>query len=101
MGSIARRSAGSGRSDDRETVIRAASSAPRRERAIYELADHRRISAPTPEPTHLNVGLIVGGATAALDEGGIRGSATGKTTSSGHRIARGDIRTLSRERMSG
>jgi glutamate carboxypeptidase len=45
-----------------------------------------------------NVGLVVGGATASLDEAGIRGQATGKTNIIAPiAIAKGDLRTLSRE----
>ena len=102
MGSIARRSAGSweiratAKTGHSSGIFSAAAGSG----AIYELA--RIIAAfrdELPEPNlTFNVGLIVGGATAALDEGGIRGSATGKTNIiPAIAIARGDIRTLSRE----
>jgi glutamate carboxypeptidase len=66
--------------------------------AIYELA--RIIAAfrqELPEPNlTFNVGLVLGGATATLDEAGIRGQATGKNNIIPEvAIARGDIRTLS------
>jgi glutamate carboxypeptidase len=68
--------------------------------AIYELArilEAFRTELPEPNLT-FNVGLVVGGATASLDESGIRGQATGKTNIiPAIAIARGDIRSLSRE----
>jgi glutamate carboxypeptidase len=66
--------------------------------AIYELA---RILAAfrqeLPEPNlTFNVGLVVGGATAQLDQAKIRGEATGKTNViPAVAIARGDLRALS------
>jgi glutamate carboxypeptidase len=66
--------------------------------ANYELArilDSFRRELPEPNLTY-NVGLITGGAQAALDEGGIRATAAGKTNIIAEKaIARGDIRTLS------
>jgi glutamate carboxypeptidase len=68
--------------------------------AIYELArilDEFRRELTEPNLTY-NVGLVVGGATAQLDEAHIRGEATGKTNIIPPiAIARGDIRTLSRD----
>ena len=102
MGSIARRGSGSwevratGRGGHSSAVFSQASG----DGAVYELA---RILAAfrneLPEPNlTFNVGLIVGGASASLDEAGIRGSATGKTNIIPQTaIARGDIRTLSLE----
>jgi glutamate carboxypeptidase len=102
MGSIARRSSGSweiratGRTGHSSGIFSPAAG----NGAIYELArilETFRTELPEPNLT-FNVGLVVGGATAALDEGGIRGSATGKTNIiAATAIARGDIRTLSRE----
>jgi glutamate carboxypeptidase len=68
--------------------------------AIYELVrilDEFRRDLPEPNLTY-NVGLVVGGATASLDAAHIRGEATGKTNIIPPiAIARGDIRTLSRD----
>jgi glutamate carboxypeptidase len=100
MGSIARR--GSGNWEVRTTGKTGHSSRIFSEGlgngAIYELA--RIIAAfreELPEPNlTFNVGLVVGGATASLDEAAIRGQATGKTNIIPEiAIARGDIRTLS------
>jgi glutamate carboxypeptidase len=102
MGSIARRSSGTW--ELRATGRTGHSSGIFGERAgngaIYELA--RIIAAfrtELPEQNlTFNVGLILGGATAVLDEGNIRGSATGKTNIIPEiAIARGDIRTLTPE----
>jgi glutamate carboxypeptidase len=102
MGSIARRSAGSweiratGKTGHSSGIFSASSG----NGAIYELArilEAFRTELPETNLT-FNVGLVVGGATATLDEGGIRGGATGKTNIiPATAIARGDIRTLSRE----
>jgi glutamate carboxypeptidase len=102
MGSIARRSSGSweiratGKTGHSSGIFSRGSG----NGAIYELArilDTFRTELPEQNLT-FNVGLTVGGATAELDEGGIRGSATGKTNIiPAIAIARGDIRTLSRE----
>jgi glutamate carboxypeptidase len=102
MGSIARRSAGSwevrvtARTGHSSGIFSAGSG----NGAIYELArilEAFRTQLPEPNLT-FNVGLAVGGATASLDEAGIRGQATGKTNIiPAVAIARGDIRTLSRE----
>ncbi|TFI56486.1 M20 family peptidase [Sphingomonas parva] len=100
MGSISRR--GSGNWEVRTTGRTGHSSAVFGETfgdgAIYELA--RIIAAfrtELPEPNlTFNVGLVVGGATAALDADGIRGTATGKTNIIPETaIARGDLRALS------
>lgn len=68
--------------------------------AIYELARviHRfRTELPEPNLT-FNVGLVAGGEQAALDDGKIRASASGKTNIiASTAIARGDLRTLSVE----
>jgi len=102
MGSIARRSAGSwevratGRTGHSSGIFGATAG----NGAIYELArilEAFRTELPEPNLT-FNVGLVVGGATASLDESGIRGQATGKTNIIPPiAIARGDIRSLSRE----
>ena len=102
MGSIARRSSGAW--EIRVTARSAHSSgifsASAGDGAVYELA--RLLAAfrtELPEPNlTFNVGLVVAGTTASLDEGKIRGTATGKTNIIPPiAIARGDIRTLSRE----
>lgn len=102
MGSIARRSSGAwelratGRSAHSSGIFSRGSG----DGAVYELARILaafRTELPEPNLT-FNVGLVVGGTTASLDEGKIRGSATGKTNIIPPiAIARGDIRTLSRE----
>ncbi|MDB5720733.1 MAG: family peptidase, partial [Alphaproteobacteria bacterium] len=102
MGSIARRSAGSW--EIRVTAATGHSSGifgkSAGNGAIYELArilEAFRTQLPEPNLT-FNVGLIVGGATASLDDAGIRGQATGKTNIiPAVAIAKGDLRTLSRE----
>ena len=70
--------------------------------AIYELAriiDTFRREVPEDKLT-FNVGLIGGGATAELDPGKIRISATGKTNIiAGTAIARGDLRAISAEQI--
>lgn len=102
MGSIARRSAGSWevRVTARTGHSSGIFSASAGNGAIYELArilEAFRTQLPEPNLT-FNTGLVVGGATASLDEAGIRGQATGKTNIiPAIAIARGDIRTLSRE----
>jgi glutamate carboxypeptidase len=66
--------------------------------AIYELARIlAAFRAEVPEPNlTFNVGLVVGGATAELDNDLIRGTATGKTNIVPPiAIARGDLRALS------
>ena len=102
LGSIARRSSGAweiratGRSAHSSGIFSAASG----DGAVYELARILaafRTELPEPNLT-FNVGLVVAGTTASLDEGKIRGTATGKTNIIPPiAIARGDIRTLSRE----
>lgn len=66
--------------------------------AIYELArilDAFRRELPEPNLTY-NVGLILGGSSAALNAGDAGGQATGKpNVIASDAIARGDIRTLS------
>jgi glutamate carboxypeptidase len=102
MGAIARRSSGAwevvakGRTGHSSGIFSASSG----NGAIYELS--RIITAfrtELPEPNlTFNVGLIAGGTTAALDQDKIRATATGKTNIIPETaIARGDIRTLSRE----
>ena len=102
MGSIARRSAGSW---EVRVTARTGHSSGIFSRsggngAIYELArilDAFRKELPEPNLT-FNIGLVLGGATASLDEAGIRGTATGKTNIiPAIAIAKGDIRTLSAE----
>ena len=102
MGSIAR--CGSGSWELRTTAKSGHSSGIFSEGAgngaIYELA--RIIAAfrtELPEPNlTFNVGLVAGGATAALDAAGIRAEATGKTNIiPAVAVARGDIRTLTPE----
>jgi glutamate carboxypeptidase len=102
MGSIARRSAGgwevraTGATGHSSGIFGAVAGYG----AIYELArilDDFRRELPEPNLT-FNVGLVVGGTTAQLDAAHIRGEATGKTNIIPPlAIARGDIRTLSRE----
>jgi glutamate carboxypeptidase len=102
MGSVARRSAGSwevratGKTGHSSGIFSQSAG----NGAIYELA--RIVAAfrtELPEQNlTFNVGLIAGGATASLDEGKIRATATGKTNIIPETaVARGDIRTLSRE----
>ena len=102
MGSIARRSSGSwevratGKTGHSSGIFSESSG----NGAIYELARILaafRTELPEPNLT-FNVGLIAGGATAQLDEGGIRATVTGKTNIiPAIAVARGDIRTLSAE----
>lgn len=70
--------------------------------AIYELAriiDAFRRDLPEDKLT-FNVGLVGGGATAELDPGNIRLSATGKTNIiAATAVARGDLRAISREQL--
>lgn len=70
--------------------------------AIYELArilDSFRRELPEPNLTY-SVGLVSGGTTATLDEGRIRGEATGKTNIiPAIAIARGDLRALTPEQI--
>ena len=102
MGSIARRGSGSWelRTAAKSGHSSGIFSANAGNGAIYELA--RIIAAfrtELPEPNlTFNVGLVAGGATAALDAAGIRAEATGKTNIiPAVAIARGDIRTLTPE----
>lgn len=68
--------------------------------AIYELArimDEFRRELPEPNLTY-NVGMVLGGSSAALNDGDTGGAATGKpNVIASDAIARGDIRTLSPE----
>jgi glutamate carboxypeptidase len=102
MGAIARRSSGAwevvatGKSGHSSGIFSASSG----NGAIYELS--RIITAfrtELPEPNlTFNVGLIAGGTSAIFDADKIRATATGKTNIIPETaIARGDIRTLSRE----
>jgi glutamate carboxypeptidase len=102
IGSIARRSAGTwevrakGKTGHSSGIFSEAAG----NGAIYELS--RILTAfrnELPEQNlTFNVGLIAGGATASLDEAKIRAAVTGKTNIIPEiAIARGDIRTLSRE----
>ena len=102
MGSIARRSSANwevratGRSGHSSAIFRDGVS----NGAVYELA--RIIAAfrsELPEPNlTFNVGLVAGGASAALDDSKTRATASGKTNIIPEiAVARGDIRTLSRE----
>jgi glutamate carboxypeptidase len=102
MGSIARRSSGTweiratGRTGHSSRIFSETSG----NGAIYELSRIlAAFRAELPEPNlTFNVGLVLGGATATLDEGKIRGSVTGKTNIIPEiAIARGDIRTLTGE----
>jgi glutamate carboxypeptidase len=102
MGAIARRSSGAwevkatGRTGHSSGIF----SANAGNGAIYELsriltAFRNELSEPN---LTFNVGLIAGGTTAAFDADKIRATATGKTNIIPEiAIARGDIRTLSRE----
>ncbi len=68
--------------------------------AIYELArilDGFRRDLPEPNLTY-NVGVIAGGTPAAIDAEGVNATASGKTNIvASTAIARGDLRTLTRE----
>jgi glutamate carboxypeptidase len=70
--------------------------------AIYELSrilDEFRRELPEENLTY-NVGLVTGGATAELQEGGLKGVSTGKTNIiAGTAIARGDLRALSQDQI--
>ena len=70
--------------------------------AIYELArilDQFRQQLPEPNLTY-NVGIVSGGATATLEDGGIRGHETGKTNIIPPvAFARGDLRALTPEQI--
>jgi glutamate carboxypeptidase len=70
--------------------------------AVYELArilDEFRRELPEANLTY-NVGLVTGGATAELQDGGLKGVATGKTNIiPGTAIARGDLRALTQEQI--
>jgi glutamate carboxypeptidase len=70
--------------------------------AIYEMArvlDEFRRELPEENLTY-NVGLITGGATAGLTDGGLGGEASGKTNIiAGTAVARGDLRALTQEQI--
>jgi glutamate carboxypeptidase len=70
--------------------------------AIYEMArvlDAFRRELPEENLTY-NPGLVAGGATAELQDGGLEGVATGKTNIiAGAAVARGDIRALSQDQI--
>ena len=70
--------------------------------AIYEMArilDQFRSQLPEENLTY-NVGLVTGGATAELEDGGLKGVATGKTNIiAGTAIARGDLRALTQDQI--
>jgi glutamate carboxypeptidase len=70
--------------------------------AIYEMArviDAFRQQLPEQNLTY-NVGLVTGGTTAALQDGGLEGFSTGKTNIiPGAAVARGDLRALSQEQI--
>ena len=70
--------------------------------AVYEMArilDQFRSQLPEENLTY-NVGLVTGGATAELQDGGLKGVATGKTNIiAGTAIARGDLRALTQDQI--
>ena len=67
--------------------------------ALIDIVDRFRRELPEDKLT-FNVGLMGGGATAKLDEGGIRLEATGKTNIiAATAVARGDLRALSQEQI--
>jgi len=104
MGSTARRSSGSwtltvkAKSGHSSGIFTPGAGAG----AIYELSriiDEFRRELPEDKLT-FNVGLIGGGASADLDEGRIRLSATGKTNViAASAVARGDLRAISQEQI--
>jgi glutamate carboxypeptidase len=104
MGSTARRSSGSwtltvkAKSGHSSGILTPGAGAG----AIYELSriiDEFRRELPEDKLT-FNVGLIGGGASADLDEGRIRLSATGKTNViAASAVARGDLRAISQEQI--
>ena len=104
MGSTARRSSGSwtvtasGRSGHSSGIFAPGVGYG----AIYELSrilDEFRRELPEENLTY-NVGLVTGGATAELQEGGLKGVSTGKTNIiAGTAIARGDLRALSQDQI--
>jgi glutamate carboxypeptidase len=102
MGSIARRSSGTWevRATSRSGHSSGIFSASSGYGAAYELTrilDGFREELPEPNLT-FNIGMILAGATATLDEGKVRGTVTGKTNIIPEiAIARGDIRSLSLE----
>ncbi|SFP50315.1 M20/M25/M40 family metallo-hydrolase [Sphingomonas rubra] len=102
MGSIARRSSNgwtlttTGRTGHSSGIF----SAPVGDGAAFELTRIlQRFRQELPEPNlTFNVGLLAGGATAALDKDGVRATATGKSNIiPATAVARGDFRTLSEE----
>jgi glutamate carboxypeptidase len=104
MGSTARRSSGSwtltvkAKSGHSSGIFTPGAGAG----AIYELSriiDEFRRELPEDKLT-FNVGLIGGGASADLDEGRIRLSATGKTNViAASAVARGDLRAISQDQI--
>jgi glutamate carboxypeptidase len=70
--------------------------------AVYEMArilDEFRRELPEANLTY-NVGLVTGGATAELQDDGLKGVSTGKTNIiPGVAIARGDLRALTQEQI--
>jgi len=67
--------------------------------ALIDIVDRFRRELPEDKLT-FNVGLMGGGATARLDEGGIRLDATGKTNIiAATAVARGDLRALTQEQI--
>lgn len=100
MGVVARRSSNSWelRTSGREGHSSAIFSDASGDGAIYEMVRIlSRFRQELPEPNlTFNVGLIAGGSEAALDEQGLRATASGKTNIIPDiAIARGDFRTLS------
>jgi len=104
MGSIARRSAGSwtltvSAKSGHSSGVCSAFSGCGANYALIDIVDRFRRELPEDKLT-FNVGLMGGGATARLDEGGIRLDATGKTNIiAATAVARGDLRALSREQI--
>jgi glutamate carboxypeptidase len=70
--------------------------------AVYEMArilDEFRRELPEENLTY-NVGLVTGGAAAELEDGGLKGVATGKTNIiPGIALARGDLRALTQDQI--
>ena len=104
MGSIARRSSDSWTltvtaPSGHSSGVCSASSGCGANYALIDIIERFRRELPEDKLT-FNVGLIGGGATAALDEGRIRLDATGKTNIiAATAVARGDLRALTREQI--
>ena len=99
MGSVARRSSNSWQleTSGKEGHSSGIFSSGAGEGAVFEIVRIlSRFRAELPEPNlTFNVGLIVGGSVASLDDVGLRGQAAGKTNIiPAVAIARGDFRTL-------